>query len=112
MNTIETEVVKDTYLVAEVEMEISKSDGIVNHVLVEVTPKVDNVWRYTECCDSVEVAKEFVAKKVKLLELVDLMNKEVVEMENYSYYGSNPGIPQDSIEDIAERVIKFFEDRR
>lgn len=40
--------------------------------------------------------------------LVALISEYVQEMEGYSYYGSNPGVPLDSIEDVADAIIVKF----
>lgn len=112
MTNFDKKVVNVSCEVADTEMEICKTDGIVTHVIVDISPKVDGVWKFNECFESIALADKFVARKIKLLELISLMKKEVTEMENYSYYGSNPGIPQDCIEDLAENIIKFFENKQ
>lgn len=37
-----------------------------------------------------------------------VMKKYVTEMEHYSYYGSNPGIPEDDLEDVADELLLTF----
>ena len=37
-----------------------------------------------------------------------VMKKYVTEMEHYSYYGSNPGIPEDALEDVADELLLAF----
>lgn len=34
-----------------------------------------------------------------------VMMKHVTEMENYGYFGSNPGIPEDVLDDVAEEIM-------
>lgn len=51
----------------------------------------------------------FVTKTEKLIEVVQAMKEFETEMEGYSYYGSNPGIPQDSYVCAANAVIKVME---
>lgn len=34
-----------------------------------------------------------------------VMLKYVTEMENYGYFGSNPGIPEDVLDDVAEEIM-------
>lgn len=34
-----------------------------------------------------------------------IMMKHVTEMENYSYFGSNPGVPEDVLDDVAEEIM-------
>ena len=51
----------------------------------------------------------YVANLQKKLELMKVCREFVTEMEGYSYYGSNPGIPEDEIEDMCEKIMsKFF----
>lgn len=38
-----------------------------------------------------------------------VMNKYTREMEGYSYFGSNPGIPEDMYDDIAEDIMTELE---
>ncbi|MNF51330.1 hypothetical protein D3C85_737380 [compost metagenome] len=40
--------------------------------------------------------------------LVALMMEYSQEMENYSYYGHNPGVPDDNLEDIADAILLKF----
>ena len=37
-----------------------------------------------------------------------VMKEYVTEMEHYSYYGSNPGIPEDDLEDVADELLLTF----
>ena len=37
--------------------------------------------------------------------IIKTMNSYVKEMEGYSYFGSNPGIDDDDIEEIADEII-------
>jgi len=39
----------------------------------------------------------------------ELLKEYVTEMEDYSYFGSNKGIPEDDIEEIVERILKYYE---
>jgi hypothetical protein len=34
-----------------------------------------------------------------------VLNEHTTEMENYSYYGSNPGILEDVYDDVAEDIM-------
>lgn len=51
-----------------------------------------------------------ISLKDKLLrdKLVALMMEYSQEMEGYSYYGSNPGVPDDNLEDIADAILLKF----
>jgi hypothetical protein len=55
-----------------------------------------------------EYTKISLKEKILRDELVGMMKDYTVNMENYSYYGSNPGIPEDSYEDIADYIIVKF----
>lgn len=35
----------------------------------------------------------------------NVMKRYLREMEHYSYYSSNPGIPEDDLEDVAEDIM-------
>lgn len=35
----------------------------------------------------------------------EIMDQHTREMEGYSYYGSNPGIPEDAYDDVAEDIM-------
>jgi hypothetical protein len=54
---------------------------------------------YEQDCKFNESIKAAIAK---------MMQEYVTEMEGYSYYGSNPSIKEDDIEEIAGRIVKEF----
>lgn len=35
----------------------------------------------------------------------EVLEDNTREMENYSYFGSNPGVPSDSYDDVAEEIM-------
>lgn len=50
--------------------------------------------------------QQMTEEESKLFSLLcKMMEAHVTEMEGYSYYGSNPGIPESNIEDIAEEMM-------
>ena len=49
---------------------------------------------------SSEFEKKIVAR------VIEIMERHTQEMEGYSYFGSNPGIAEDSYEDIACEIMK------
>ena len=41
-------------------------------------------------------------------QIVEIMASYIEEMEGYCYYGSNPGIPEDDIEELAGKIINHY----
>lgn len=60
---------------------------------------------YSEYTEYSQISKEEKELRDKL---VDIIARFTQEMENYSYFGSNPGVPEDSYEDIAEEILLNF----
>ena len=60
---------------------------------------------YSEYPEYSQISKEEKELRDKL---VDIIARFTQEMENYSYFGSNPGVPEDSYEDIAEEILLNF----
>ena len=60
---------------------------------------------YSEYPEYSQISKEEKELRDKL---VDIIARFTEEMENYSYFGSNPGVPEDSYEDIAEEILLNF----
>lgn len=52
----------------------------------------------------------FIAEREKMYSLLTILKSYEVDMENYSYYGSNPGIPECDYEDVATDILKLFGD--
>ena len=40
--------------------------------------------------------------------LIAIMKEFVTEMEGYSYFSSNPGIPEDDLDDVADKIMLEF----
>lgn len=40
--------------------------------------------------------------------ILRILKEYTQEMEGYSYFGSNPGIPEDDYDDIADKIIKNY----
>lgn len=40
--------------------------------------------------------------------LIAIMSRYTREMENYGYFGSNPGIPEGEYDEVAEDIMKEF----
>ena len=60
---------------------------------------------YSEYPEYSQISKEEKELRDKL---VDTISSFTREMEGYSYFGSNPGVPEDSYEDIAEEILLNF----
>lgn len=57
---------------------------------------------YSEDPDYTEISiRDFELRK----RIEAIMDKHTREMEGYSYYGSNPGIPEDAYDDVAEDIM-------
>lgn len=45
--------------------------------------------------------------ETKLKEIIlQVLKSHTREMEGYSYYGSNPGVPEDEYEDVADEIVE------
>jgi hypothetical protein len=53
-------------------------------------------------------AYAFIDKNEKVSRVIQIMAKYTQEMENYGYYGSNPGIKEDEYDEIAEEIVAAF----
>ena len=60
---------------------------------------------YCEDTAYTEISKEEKDLRDKI---VAILAEYTCEMENYSYYGSNPGIKEDDYEDVAEAIMAYF----
>lgn len=60
---------------------------------------------YNENPEYTQISKE---DKDKCDRIVAVLEQYKREMEHYSYYGSNPGIPEDDFEDVADDIMKEF----
>lgn len=40
--------------------------------------------------------------------IVGILSEHTTEMEGYAYFGSNPGVPEDRYEDIANEILAIF----
>lgn len=55
-----------------------------------------------------EYSKVSVAEKATRDRIMAIIARFTTEMEGYSYFGSNPGVPVDDYEDIAEAIMDEF----
>jgi hypothetical protein len=61
---------------------------------------------FSENPEFTEISKEDKAVRDRIVAIIASYTRE---MENYSYYGSNPGVPVDEYEDVAEDIMKEFD---
>lgn len=54
-------------------------------------------------------AEQLFEKTVKKMEIVEVIHAYTQEMEGYSYFGSNPGVPKDTYEEIAQDIMNKWE---
>lgn len=52
-----------------------------------------------------EISKEEFELREKI---ISAMKEFVTEMESYSYFGSNPGIPEDDLDEVADKIMAEF----
>jgi hypothetical protein len=74
-----------------------------NDLISEAYSKTLKEGRYDFTADYVNEPKSEAEKIIR-----EIMEKELTEMEGYSYFGSNPGIPADDIEYIALEIVERF----
>lgn len=68
-----------------------------------------NTYQTFRVFDSKSEAFDWVEKNEKICKMMKIMNGFSTEMEGYSYFGSNPGIPEDDFDEVAEEIIKQFD---
>lgn len=59
-------------------------------------------------CEDPEYTEISLEEKQIRDRLVAILSRYTTEMENYGYFGSNPGIPEDAYEDVADDIMKEF----
>ena len=50
--------------------------------------------------------RAWIDQNEKVCKIMNVLDRHTEEMEGYSYFGSNPGIPEDEYDEIAEELIK------
>ena len=60
---------------------------------------------FSEDPEFTQISAEDKAKRDRI---VAIINSYTREMEGYSYFGSNPGVPEDDYEDIADDIMREF----
>ena len=88
--TMESYVEKETGDIGHHELSIKEkdSDGLLSTTFMVLD----------DGCD----VEGIILNTEKKLQLIKLLDEFTQEMEGYSYYGSNPGIPEDEIEVLVE----------
>lgn len=56
-----------------------------------------------------EYSKISLQEKLLRDKIVAIIDKWTQEMEGYSYYGNNPGVPEEDYEDIADEILLTFD---
>lgn len=59
-------------------------------------------------CEDPEYTEISLEDKLIRDRLIAIMAKYTQEMENYGYFGSNPGLPEDQYDEVAEEIMKEF----
>jgi antibiotic biosynthesis monooxygenase (ABM) superfamily enzyme len=90
------------------EYTITEHTGYVE-VDVKYPSEAVNTFSTFKVFDSFEEANEWIAHNEKVNRIMKIFDSYTRDMEHYSYYGSNPGVPEDEYEDIAEEIIKEFD---
>lgn len=85
-------------------------DGKPTHHEVEIVEKESDVLSYHfKSFDDGSDVLMWILNLEKKIEVINVCKEFVTEMEGYSYYGSNPGIPEDEIEDLVDVLMsKYF----
>jgi hypothetical protein len=60
---------------------------------------------FSEDPEFTQISAEDKAKRDRIIAIIDRYTRE---MEGYSYYGSNPGVPEYDYEDIADDIMREF----
>lgn len=91
-------------------MTTNLKDGVVLYHEVEIQEHGDRVLtEHYKIFDDGPSVVMYIANLQKKIEVINLCREFVTEMEGYSYYGSNPGIPEDEIEDLVDVLMsKYF----
>lgn len=105
-----THIVSTPYAVYEIEEYAENSCLIFVKEYIKPIPREACFYSYSKSSNinSLEEAKVAIAAFEKRVEVIEILSTFVTEMENYSYYGSNPGIPVDSLEEVAQKMIEHF----
>lgn len=56
--------------------------------------------------DTDQQADEWQNRHGVLCKVIKMIKGYCREMENYTYFGSNPGVPEDDFEDLAVDILK------
>ena len=59
-------------------------------------------------CNEEEYSKISLQEKLLRDKIIALIEKYTTEMEGYSYFGSNPGVPEEDYEEIADDLLLAF----
>lgn len=80
------------------------------HVEVDVkyTGEAVSTFPTFKVADTVAEAEAWIEHNEKVNKMMKIIDGFTTEMEGYSYFGSNPGVPEDMYDEVAEAIIKEF----
>lgn len=75
---------------------------------VKYAPKSAKSYPAFKITYSLDEAHDWIEHEHKVNRVMKIISEFTTEMEGYSYFGSNPGIPEDSYDEVAEAIISEF----
>lgn len=75
---------------------------------VKYTAEAVNSFPTFKVVDTAEEAREWIEHNEKVNRIMKIIDGFTTDMEGYSYYGSNPGVPEDVYDEVAEEIIREF----
>lgn len=78
------------------------------HVELTITPNVstESVHYEFRVFDTYDQAADFVKAWNLRVGVIRILEEYNVNMEGYSYYGANYGVPEEDYEEVARRIIE------
>lgn len=90
------------------EYTITEYDGHVE-IDIKYTSEAVSTFPTFQVKDTVEEARAWIEHNHKVNRVMKIIDSHTVEMEGYGYFGSNPGVPVDDYDEVAEEIIREFE---
>ena len=76
-------------------------------VTVDYTQKA-HPYNTFKVFDNKAEMRAWIDQNEKICKIMKVLAQHTEEMEGYSYFGSNPGIPEDEYDEVAQEIIKAF----